>query len=223
VPGRTRIDPHAARVFLGSAGCRVDSTTVSSEPEVAHSEGGALAQRAPTELVEANPFQTGGAGLFDHSEHDAVSPSAGKWLGISCLVVALVVGGLLVAFNPAFTTGKAGGTPNQLGAPAGAGAGPALEPGSPAAEGAMLIASEPCGGCHTIPGIAGATGTVGPNLAGVASRAKIAGGAVDNHGADDLKAWILNPAGKKPGTLMPNVGLSDDQATKIAAFLETLK
>jgi len=33
----------------------------------------------------------------------------------------------------------------------------------------------------------------------------------------------LNPPGKKPGTLMPNVGLSDDEATKIAAYLETLK
>ena len=102
-------------------------------------------------------------------------------------------------------------------------AGGGLEPGTPAAEGAQIIASKPCVGCHTIPGIPGATGQVGPNLAGVASRTKIAGGAVNNTGPDDLKKWILNPAALKPGTLMPNVGLTDDEATKIVAYLETLK
>ena len=39
----------------------------------------------------------------------------------------------------------------------------------------------------------------------------------------DLKKWIMNPAAEKPGTSMPNVGLTDDEATKIVAFLETLK
>jgi cytochrome c1 len=78
-------------------------------------------------------------------------------------------------------------------------------------------------GCHTIPGIPGATGTVGPNLGGVASRTKIAGGAVNNSGPEDLKRWILNPPGVKPGTLMPNVGLTDEEATNIVAYLETLK
>src|SRR6185436_3424679 len=101
----------------------------------------------------------------------------------------------------AFASGKAGGTANQMGPPPAAAAGPAVAPGSPAEEGQHLIAAKPCVGCHVIPGVPGATGTVGPNLTGVASRTKIAGGAVDNKGPDDLKAWILNPAGKKPGTL----------------------
>ena len=57
----------------------------------------------------------------------------------------------------------------------------------------------------------------------MASRPKIAGGAVSNTGPDDLKKWILNPAALKPGTAMPNVGLTDDEATKIVAYLETLK
>jgi cytochrome c1 len=125
--------------------------------------------------------------------------------------------------NPSFAAGKAGGTPNQLGAASAPGSATVLEPGTPAFEGAQIIATKPCVGCHTIPGIPGATGTVGPNLSGVASRAKIAGGAVNNSGPEDLKKWILNPAALKPGTLMPNVGLSDDEATKITAFLETLK
>lgn len=117
------------------------------------------------------------------------------------------------------------------------GASPAPVPGAPApanppqpapgggdpAVGAQLIQQKGCGGCHTIPGIAGASGTIGPNLGGVASRNRIAGGAVPNNGPDDLKAWIMNPPALKPGTVMPNLGLSDQDATNIVAFLETLK
>jgi cytochrome c oxidase subunit 2 len=108
------------------------------------------------------------------------------------------------------------------------GASPVPPPAPPPAgaspdEGRALVAQKGCGGCHTIPGVPGATGTIGPNLAGVASRPRIAGGAVPNNGPDDLKRWIMNPQALKPGTAMPNLGLSDDDATKIVAFLETLK
>ncbi|MBV9355223.1 MAG: c-type cytochrome [Chloroflexi bacterium] len=89
--------------------------------------------------------------------------------------------------------------------------------------GQQIIATKPCVGCHTIPGVAGANGTVGPNLAGVAGRSTIAGGAVPNNGPADLKAWVENAPGVKPGTAMPNEGLTDDEATKVAAYLETLK
>ena len=102
-----------------------------------------------------------------------------------------------------------------MAAPAPAGADPAA--------GAALIQQKGCGACHTIPGIPGATGTIGPNLAGVASRTRIAAGAVPNNGPDDLKKWIMNPPALKPGTAMPNLGLSDDDATRIVAYLETLK
>ena len=163
-----------------------------------------------------------GAGLVDHSQNDAIAPTAGAVAGVLGLIVTAAVAVLLVTMNPSIASGKAGGTPNQLGAVS-AGAPPVLEPGSPAAEGAQIIAGKPCVGCHTIPGIPGATGQVGPNLGGVASRTKIAGGAVNNAGPDDLKKWILNPPALKPGTLMPNLGLTDDEATKIVAYLETLK
>ena len=99
---------------------------------------------------------------------------------------------------------------------------PATGGGDPA-QGAALIQQKGCGGCHTIPGIPGANRTVGPNLAGVASRPRIAGGAVPNNGPDDLKRWIMNPPALKPGTIMPNLGLTDEQATHIVAYLETLK
>lgn len=102
---------------------------------------------------------------------------------------------------------------------------PAAPPADPAlaVEGAALIVQKGCPACHTIPGIPGATGAIGPNLGGVASRSTIAGGAVPNNGPDDLKRWILDPPAAKPGTQMPKLGLTDDEATRIVAYLETLK
>jgi cytochrome c1 len=91
------------------------------------------------------------------------------------------------------------------------------------AEGQAPIAQKGCGACHIIPGVPGAAGTIGPSLAGVSSRPAIAGGAVPNNGPDDLKRWILDPPALKPGTQMPKLGLTDDEATKIVAYLETLK
>ncbi len=185
---------------------------------------GALAPRSSTALApEHGRALSGGTGLFDHSDRDAVAPTAGAIAGVLALVVTAGIAVLLVTMNPSFASGKAGGTANQLGAVAAAGGAPQVEPGSPAAEGAQIIASKPCIGCHTIPGIPGANGNVGPNLAGVASRTKIAGGAVNNTGPDDLKKWIMNPPALKPGTIMPDLGLTDDEATKIVAYLELLK
>jgi cytochrome c oxidase subunit 2 len=104
--------------------------------------------------------------------------------------------------------------------------GPAPGPGGGtdlAGAGKDLVAQKGCGGCHVVPGVAGAAGTVGPNLTGVAGRKTIAGGVVANNGPDDLKKWILDPPAVKPGTIMPKLGLTDDEATRIVAFLETLK
>lgn len=98
------------------------------------------------------------------------------------------------------------------------------QPLSPEAQaGKDLIVQKGCGGCHVIPGVPGATGMVGPSLAGVADRKVIAGGAVTNNGPQDLKRWIMDPTGIKPDTYMPNLHLSDDQANKIVAYLETLR
>ena len=33
----------------------------------------------------------------------------------------------------------------------------------------------------------------------------------------------MNPAGLKPTTIMPNFGLTDQEATNLVAYLETLK
>jgi cytochrome c len=88
--------------------------------------------------------------------------------------------------------------------------------------GVKSILQRGCGSCHTIPNIPGATGTIGPALAGVGQRNPIAGGAVPNNGPDDLAKWILDPPSLKPGTAMPKLGLTPDEAAAVAAYLETL-
>jgi cytochrome c len=161
-----------------------------------------------------------GAGLNDHARADPVSPAAAALGGIVGLLLAAAIGGTFYVLNPAFGSGAAAGTQNQLGS---AQAAAALAPGSDAAMGQQIIAGKPCVGCHTIPGVPGATGQVGPNLAGVGGRTTIAGGAVPNNGPADLKAWVEDAPSVKPGTAMPNEGLTDDEAAKVAAYLETLK
>src|SRR5262245_32429570 len=88
--------------------------------------------------------------------------------------------------------------------------------------GVRVILQRGCGSCHTIPNIPGASGTIGPNLAGVGQRNPIAGGAVPNSSPDDLAKWIMDPPSLKPGTAMPKLGLSQDEASAAAAYLYTL-
>src|SRR6185295_813265 len=88
--------------------------------------------------------------------------------------------------------------------------------------GVKAILQRGCGSCHTIQGIPGASGTIGPNLAGIGQKNPIAGGAVPNTGPADLQAWILDPPSLKPGTAMPKLGLAPDEAAAIVSYLETL-
>ncbi len=89
-------------------------------------------------------------------------------------------------------------------------------------QGVRALLQRGCGSCHTIPNLPGASGTIGPNLQGVGSRNPIAGG-VPNNSPDDLAKWVLNPPALKPGTAMPPLGLSQEEANAVAAFLYTLK
>ncbi len=78
-----------------------------------------------------------------------------------------------------------------------------------------------CGKCHTIPGIRGANGVVGPPLESVARRTYI-GGNFPNTPAT-LTHWIMAPQSMKPKTAMPSLGLSEPQARDVVAYLETLQ
>jgi cytochrome c len=95
--------------------------------------------------------------------------------------------------------------------------------GSPAAQGQTLMAQKGCGACHIIPGVAGATGTIGPSLAGIGSKNSVAAGAVPIRGRDDLVRWVADPPAVKPGTQMPNLNLTPEEADSIVSYLELLR
>jgi cytochrome c1 len=78
-----------------------------------------------------------------------------------------------------------------------------------------------CGSCHTIPGIVGAHGKVGPSLVGFASHSYVAGDLPNQ--PPNLEHWIQHPHSVHPDTLMPELGVTDTQARDIAAFLYSLK
>lgn len=83
--------------------------------------------------------------------------------------------------------------------------------------GRALIQATGCGACHTIPGIAGAEGSVGPNLTDFADRAYVAGVLPNRPG--DLTRWLINPPAHAPETAMPDVGLNEEEARHVAAYL----
>jgi cytochrome c oxidase assembly factor CtaG/cytochrome c2 len=86
--------------------------------------------------------------------------------------------------------------------------------------GAAEIAAVGCGSCHSIPGIADAQGLVGPPLDRMGRRIFIAG--LLRNTPDNLVTWLRNPQAIVPGNAMPDLGLSDQQARDIAAYLYTL-
>jgi cytochrome c oxidase subunit 2 len=98
----------------------------------------------------------------------------------------------------------------------------APKPTSPRAQaGQRLFMSSQCASCHRIAGTA-AQGTVGPDLTHVASRSTLASDTIPNK-RDELAAWIANPQAIKPGTRMPDLGLSPAQVAELVSYLETLR
>ena len=87
--------------------------------------------------------------------------------------------------------------------------------------GKELIVSKGCGACHVIPGVQGARGLVGPPLYFFSRRTMIAGELPNT--PDNLVRWIKDPKQVEPGTAMPDLGLDDQQARDVAAYLYTLQ
>ena len=87
--------------------------------------------------------------------------------------------------------------------------------------GRRVIAEYKCGTCHTIPGIQGAHGVFGPPLNMMARRSYIAGNFANT--PDNLTHWVMAPTTMKPRTAMPDLGLNQQQARDVTAYLETLK
>ena len=77
-----------------------------------------------------------------------------------------------------------------------------------------------CQTCHTIPGVTGADGTIGPPLAHLAVRAFVAG---QSNSPEHLIAWIRHPQHVRPASPMPEMGVSEEDGRDIAAYLYTLR
>lgn len=88
-----------------------------------------------------------------------------------------------------------------------------------AAAGATLFRQKGCASCHTVEGYS--KGTVGPNLTHLHQRELFAG-AMFELNDENLRTWLRNPPKEKPGSIMPNLQLSEDEITKLIAYLDTL-
>jgi cytochrome c oxidase subunit II len=89
-----------------------------------------------------------------------------------------------------------------------------------AGKGAHLFQTMACMNCHTIQGTAAAA-RVGPDLTHLTTRATIGAGVLTNT-PENLTRWLSNPQKYKPGSLMPNMKLTDSQVKSIVAYLEAL-
>ncbi len=83
--------------------------------------------------------------------------------------------------------------------------------------GVKAIQKYGCGSCHTIPGVKGADALVGPPLIHWSQRTFIAGELPNT--PDNLVRWIQDPKGVEPGTAMPDLGVTAEEARNIAAYL----
>jgi cytochrome c2 len=92
--------------------------------------------------------------------------------------------------------------------------------GSDPEQGRGLIQAFGCGACHTIDGIRGARGKVGPELRNYAQQHLLAGFLPNT--PQHLVAWLLEPVALKPSTGMPAQGLTEVEARHVAAYLYTL-
>lgn len=90
--------------------------------------------------------------------------------------------------------------------------------GQLASRGEQLFITKGCVGCHAVQDV-NTYNRVGPNLSHVGSRTAIAAGILPNT-RENMVRWLRYTDRVKPGVLMPNLGLSEDEAEAIAAYLE---
>lgn len=98
---------------------------------------------------------------------------------------------------------------------------PAALPSGLAAEGQRVFMQQTCQSCHAIAGTA-ANGNTGPNLTHMASRATIGAGVLANT-TENMQRWLRNPQEVKPGNLMPNSKLTEEQVRALTAYMESLR
>lgn len=90
-----------------------------------------------------------------------------------------------------------------------------------AERGRALVQQYQCGTCHQIPGVNAANGAIAVTLESFGLRSYIAGHIPNTD--ENLARWLINPAALVPGTLMPSMGVTSDDARDIAAYLRQLR
>ncbi|TFL18359.1 c-type cytochrome [Jannaschia formosa] len=80
-----------------------------------------------------------------------------------------------------------------------------------------LIARHGCGTCHVIPGVPGADGRTGPPLDAMARQVYVAG--VIPNTLEGLARFIADPQEVDPLSAMPDLGLSPEEARRLAVYL----
>lgn len=127
------------------------------------------------------------------------------------IYTAIVVAILLVAVAVVITTRSSGldAAPRHV-----------VEGAEPR-QGQLAFVKYGCGGCHEIAGVRTARGKVGPPLTNMGERAYIAGSLPNN--LENMVLWIMDPQGVEPGTAMPDLRVSEDDARAMAAYLYSLE
>lgn len=98
---------------------------------------------------------------------------------------------------------------------------PLVRTGGDPERGRKVIAAYDCGMCHTIPGVRGARGVVGPPLTRFGLRSYIGGHAPNT--PENLIRWLQDPNSLAPGTAMPALDLDEQDARDVAAYLYALR
>jgi cytochrome c len=93
-------------------------------------------------------------------------------------------------------------------------------PGASVSAGKSLIAHYGCGACHQIGGLDSANGHVGPSLKNFQKSIPFIVGKLPNT-PDNVARWIENPQAILPQGIMPNLGVTPQEARDIAAYLYT--
>ncbi len=92
----------------------------------------------------------------------------------------------------------------------------ALTGGDPV-RGAAAIYRYGCGSCHEVGGLNNAKGLVRPSLTGLRRRSYVAG--VLQNTPSNLVHWIRKPKEVNDRTAMPDLGVTERDATDIAAYI----
>lgn len=98
----------------------------------------------------------------------------------------------------------------------------APEAGDSLAQEGQKIFNENCIACHAIRGVTEAPRNAGPDLTHFASRETFAGAMFPLNEAN-LRAWMEDPNSVKPGSLMPDYNLSDEEIDAVVTFLMGLE